>query len=69
MDCKGQALSGVGQPLSDMCSYVKQAPLCRRHHQAKQAYGWQLIQDQPGIMTWRTPHGRIYTTTPEPHPS
>ncbi len=39
------------------------APLGRRHHQAKQAPGWHLTQDQPGVMTWRMPHGRIYQTT------
>jgi hypothetical protein len=44
------------------------APLCRRHHQAKQAHGWHLTQDQPGIMTWRTPSGRTYTTLPDPYP-
>jgi len=44
------------------------APLCRRHHEAKQAPGWQLTQDQPGVMAWRTPSGRTYTTLPEPYP-
>jgi len=44
------------------------APLCRRHHQAKQARRWQLTQPQPGIMTWRTPSGRSYTTQPDPYP-
>jgi len=44
------------------------APLCRRHHQAKQAPGWHLTQDQPGLMTWRTPSGRIYTTCGELYP-
>jgi hypothetical protein len=44
------------------------APLCRRHHLAKQAHGWHLTQDQPGIMTWRTPSGRRYTTLPDPYP-
>jgi hypothetical protein len=43
------------------------APLCRRHHQAKQAPGWSLTQDEPGIMTWELPHGRRYVTTPEPY--
>ena len=43
------------------------APLCRRHHQAKQAHGWQLTQDQPGIMTWRTPSGRTYQTIGDPY--
>jgi uncharacterized protein DUF222 len=44
------------------------APLCRKHHRAKQAPGWHLTQDQPGIMTWRLPNGRAYTTGPEPYP-
>jgi hypothetical protein len=44
------------------------APLCRRHHQAKQAHGWRLTQDQPGVMTWRLPHQRSYRTEPEPYP-
>ena len=43
------------------------APLCRRHHRAKQAPGWQLTQDQPGHMTWRLPSGREYQTTGEPY--
>jgi hypothetical protein len=37
-------------------------PLCRRHHRAKQAPGWDLTQDQPGKMTWRLPSGRTYQT-------
>jgi hypothetical protein len=44
------------------------APVCRRHHQAKQAPGWHLTQDQPGVMTWRMPHGREYQTTGELYP-
>jgi hypothetical protein len=40
------------------------APLCRHHHRAKQAEGWQLTQPQPGVLVWRTPSGRTYTTTP-----
>jgi hypothetical protein len=43
-------------------------PLCRRHHQAKQAPRWHLSQDQPGTLTWQLPHDRSYTTTPEPYP-
>jgi hypothetical protein len=42
------------------------SPLCRRHHQAKQAAGWQLIQPTPGVLVWRLPHGRSYQTGPEP---
>ncbi|HEV2375511.1 MAG TPA: HNH endonuclease signature motif containing protein [Streptosporangiaceae bacterium] len=44
------------------------APLCRRHHRAKQAQGWHLDQPQPGVMVWRLPHGRTYTTEPDPYP-
>jgi hypothetical protein len=44
------------------------APLCRRHHQAKQADGWRLEQPQPGILTWTTPSGRRYTTHPTIYP-
>ncbi len=43
------------------------ATLCRRHHRAKQAPGWQLTQDQPGVMTWRLPSGREYQTTGPPY--
>ena len=45
------------------------APLCRRHHRAKQAPGWRLTQPQPGTLTWTTPHGRSYTVTPDPYPA
>ncbi|MHB1433296.1 MAG: HNH endonuclease, partial [Streptosporangiaceae bacterium] len=40
------------------------APLCRRHHQAKQAVGWHLDQPQPGVLVWTMPSGRTYTTRP-----
>jgi hypothetical protein len=36
-------------------------PLCRHHHQVKQARGWTLQQTTPGTMTWTTPAGRHYT--------
>jgi hypothetical protein len=38
------------------------APLCRHHHQTKQAHGWSLDQIIPGTLTWTTPSGRRYTT-------
>jgi Domain of unknown function (DUF222) len=44
------------------------APLCRRHHRAKQARGWHLDQPQPGTMTWTTPSGRTYTTHSSTYP-
>jgi Domain of unknown function (DUF222) len=43
-------------------------PLCRHHHQCKQAQGWHLAQPQPGTLLWTTPSGRTYTTTTEPYP-
>ena len=43
-------------------------PLCRRHHQAKQAPGWHLDQPQPGTLIWTLPSGRQYTVTPDPYP-
>ena len=45
------------------------APLCRQHHQAKQAPGWHLQQPRPGVLTWTTPAGRTYTTQPTIYPS
>lgn len=44
------------------------APLCRRHHRAKQTRGWQLKQTAPGTFTWQLPHHRSYTVTPSPYP-
>jgi hypothetical protein len=44
------------------------APLCRRHHRAKQAHRWRLEQPQPGVMVWTLPHGRSYQVRPEPYP-
>ena len=44
------------------------APLCRRHHAAKQAPGWQLRQPEPGTLTWTMPSGRTRTVTPCPYP-
>jgi hypothetical protein len=44
------------------------SPLCRRHHQAKQAPGWQLHQPRPGTLIWTAPHGRSYTTRPGSYP-
>jgi hypothetical protein len=43
------------------------APVCRRHHRAKQAPGWHLDQHKPGEMTWRLPSGRVYQTTGDPY--
>jgi len=40
------------------------APLCRHHHRCKQAQGWHLEQPEPGVLKWRAPSGRAYTTKP-----
>lgn len=44
------------------------APLCRRHHRAKQAPGWTLTQPEPGTLVWTAPHGRSYTVKPSHYP-
>ncbi len=44
------------------------APLCRRHHQAKQAQGWWLDQPEPGVLVWALPHGRRYRVEPDTYP-
>jgi hypothetical protein len=44
------------------------SPLCRRHHRCKQAPGWYLAQNQPGVMTWRLPSGRAHATAGDPYP-
>jgi hypothetical protein len=51
-----------------MSCYAMLVPLCRRHHRAKQARGWQLTQPEPGTMVWITPSGRRYTTGPVAYP-
>jgi hypothetical protein len=43
-------------------------PLCRHHHQTKQAQGWQVTQPEPGVLTWTLPCGRTITTRPEAYP-
>ena len=45
------------------------APLCRRHHRAKQAPGWRLDQPEPGMLTWTLPHGRSYTVKADVYPA
>ena len=47
-----------------MSDNSKLAPLCRRHHGAKQAPGWHLQQEIPGTLTWTLPSGRTHTVTP-----
>jgi hypothetical protein len=44
------------------------APLCRRHHRAKQAPGWQLTHPEPGTLVWTAPHGRSYNARPRAYP-
>jgi hypothetical protein len=44
------------------------APLCRHHHRCKQAEGWWLEQPEPGVLKWRAPSGRTFTTTPAIYP-
>jgi Domain of unknown function (DUF222) len=43
-------------------------PLCRRHHRCKGSAGWHVDMPEPGVVTWRLPHGRGYQTSPEAYP-
>jgi hypothetical protein len=45
------------------------APVCRRHHRAKQAPGWHVQQTQPGTLAWTLPNGRSSTTHPAEYPA
>ena len=45
------------------------APLCRRHHRAKQAPGWRLDQPEPGVLIWTLPHGRSCTVKADVYPT
>jgi hypothetical protein len=37
---------------------------CQGAEDAAGLPGWRLEQPEPGIMKWRAPSGRVYTTTP-----
>ncbi|MFD0687841.1 HNH endonuclease signature motif containing protein [Actinomadura fibrosa] len=41
------------------------APLCRRHHRAKQSPGWHLTHLLPGLLIWTTPSGTWHIVRPE----
>ena len=42
--------------------------LCKADHLLKHHPDWKLQQTAPGMFTWTTPSGRIYTVTPDTHP-
>jgi len=46
---------------TDQCNL---GPKCRRHHKAKQALGWKVEQQKPGVIRWTLPSGRVHTTRP-----
>ncbi len=52
------------QAMADSFHECNHSPLSRHHHRCKQAEGWHLEQNTPGITHWTTPTGRHYTTTP-----
>ncbi|RJT84550.1 HNH endonuclease, partial [Cryobacterium melibiosiphilum] len=45
------------------------ALLCRYSHRLKHETGWEVSQDQKGILHWTSPAGRHYPTFPEPRMS
>lgn len=57
---------GAGGPTS--AGNLKAA--CRTHHRIKQMPGWRVAQAEDGTVTWTTPSGHAYTSTPPPlhHP-
>jgi hypothetical protein len=36
------------------------APMTRFHHRTKTHGRWQVVQPYPGVLVWRSPHGRMY---------
>ncbi|WP_353807265.1 HNH endonuclease signature motif containing protein [Agromyces sp. SYSU T00194] len=40
------------------------AHLCARHHHLKHEAGWRVVQRGGGVLEWRSPLGREYTTDP-----
>ncbi|MGH8928383.1 MAG: HNH endonuclease [Acidimicrobiia bacterium] len=42
------------------------APLCPRHHTAKDQGGWTLQQTRPGTYQWQSPLGHNYVVTSRP---
>jgi hypothetical protein len=44
------------------------ASLCRHHHLLKHKAGWTVRQHPNGRLTWTSPAGRSYATSPPPHP-
>jgi hypothetical protein len=42
--------------------------MCKADHLLKHHPDWKLQQTAPGMFTWATPSGRIYTVTPDTHP-
>lgn len=41
-------------------------PYCRRHHRVKQTPRWKINHHPDGSVTWITPTGHTYTSTPPP---
>ena len=53
--------SGGRTSASGMCA------LCKRHHQAKTKYGWQLERLDDGTLRWTSPEGRVYDVPQTDH--
>ncbi len=41
-------------------------PYCRRHHRLKQTPRWDVTRNSDGSVTWTTPTGHTYRSTPSP---
>jgi hypothetical protein len=44
-------------------------PLCKRHHMLKHQSGWTPEPNPSGGLSWTSPGGQIYSSSPEPTPS
>ncbi|GAA1686049.1 HNH endonuclease signature motif containing protein [Microcella alkalica] len=46
-------------------SHDNLAHLCRHHHRLKHQTGWTVAQEPGGVLRWRAPSGRSYSSEPE----
>ncbi len=45
-------------------SHDNLAHLCRHHHRLKHQTGWTVVQEAGGVLRWRAPSGRTYSSEP-----
>ena len=65
--CRGDLDHTVPYEAGGLTCACNLEALCRTHHRLKQRLRWQLEQRTPGVLTWTTPAGRTYSSTPDTH--